>query len=623
MLDFMRRSASSVFAWLVLGALALVFGLQFGLPSDSLSFGKKSYAKAFGESIGEDEYRFQLNLIRRAVPIPKDARFQQMIGLKEEVLETAIEREVLVDRAHTLGLEATVKDAEDLVLAGHFVVLGETLDWLDAYGEPAFNYGLFTKSFLAGLQVSEPKYLELQRRELLARTMRDVVIGSAAVSEGELRQAYEEGANRINLRYARYEPLRFGELVDPSAEEIEAYLGAHRDALLQQYQSQGSRFAKLPKQSRVWVIALDKPAPAAADDGTPPGSEPEGSKPPEAEPEGTKPKDGTGDAKPAKPSKPKKGQPADPLAAVREQLQSARTRIVGGEDFRKLARSLSRHESAARGGEIGWVSETTGTGVDPAVDAAVPGLELGKVSEVIEGDKALFLVLVRQRREGDIAEADALPELAEEGVRREKGLALARTAAQEDLDMIAGGAALTDVFAGGSALGGEGGIEQAGRDARRKVQLDETGSFAKGETVPGLGPAPAIVAAAWATAPDQGLMPEVFEVGNDLVLAGVVEKSEATDAGFAAARPELYEQAVRRKGNLVVAKWTQRQCIEGKARGDVHDNTELVAKLMTYESQGEDGAPPSKPYELCDRVGNRGGLLRSAAGRRGGFGGDE
>ena len=47
------------------------------------------------------------------------------------------------------------------------------------------------------------------------------------------------------------------------------------------------------------------------------------------------------------------------------------------------------------------------------------------------------------------------------------------------------GAALTDVFSGGSALGGDAGIEQAGTDARRKVELHETGSFPKGSPAPG------------------------------------------------------------------------------------------------------------------------------------------
>lgn len=579
MLNFFRRTASSVFAWIILGVLALVFGLSFGPASDNLSLGTGSYVKVHGESLGDEEFRFQANLIERVVQIPKDARFQQMLGLKEEILDAAVEREVLYDAGRDLGLQATDADAEELVLAGQFIVLGETLDWL---GNLAFNYDIFKKSFLAGLQISEPNYLDLQRRELLARTVRDLIAASVVVSEGELRAAYDDDANRLSLRYARYEALRFGDLVDPTPAEIEAFRAANLEDLRKQFTSQGSRFAKLPKQARVFLLEVRKPEPADDADAT---------------------------------------AAAERDKAAQTTIQAARKRIEGGEDFRKVAREVSQHESSVRGGELGWVAQSSGSGVDPAVDTQLATLEVGKVSDVIDGSKALYLVLVRERREGDIDEAGALPELAEEGVRRSKGRELARAAAEEDLAAIAAGAALTDVFAGGSALGGDAGIEQAGTDARRKVRLDETGSFAKGTPAPGLGQAPDILAAAWAATPDQSLLDQVFTVGDDLVLVGVVEKTEANDAGFAEARGELYRAAIARKAELVTAAWTKRRCIEAKAKGEISANEGRVARLMTYETKLDAEAKEIiRPYEICDRVGDRGGKLRMGFG--GGPGGE-
>lgn len=578
MLNFFRRTASSVFAWIILGVLALVFGLSFGPASDNLSLGTGSYVKVHGESLGDEAFRFQANLIERVVQIPKDARFQQMLGLKEEILDAAVEREVLYDAGRGLGLQTTDADAEELVLAGQFIVLGETLDWL---GNLAFNYDIFKKSFLAGLQISEPNYLDLQRRELLARTVRDLIAASVVIGEGELRATYEQDANRLSLRYARYEALRFGDLVDPTPAEIEAYRTANLEELRKQFTSQGSRFAKLPKQGRVFLLEVRKSESA-----------------------------GDADATAA----------AERDKAAQTTIQAARKRIEGGEDFRKVAREVSQHESSVRGGELGWVAQSSGSGINPAVDTQLASLEVGKVSAVIEGSKALYLVLVRERREGDIDEAGALPELAEEGVRRSKGRELARAAAEEDLAAIAAGAALTDVFSGGSALGGDG-IEQAGTDARRKVRLDETGSFAKGTPAPGLGQAPEILAAAWAATPDQSLLDQVFTVGDDLVLVGVVEKTEANDAGFAEARAELYRAAVARKSELVTAAWAKRRCIEAKAKGQISANEGRVARLMTYETKLDAEAKDIiKPYEVCDRVGDRGGRLRMGFG--GGPGGE-
>lgn len=609
MLNFFRRTASSVFAWIILGVLALVFGLSFGPASDNLSLGTGSYVKVHGESLGDEEFRFQANLIERVVQIPKDPRFQQMLGLKEEILDAAVEREVLYDAGRDLGLQATEADAEELVLAGQFIVLGETLDWL---GNLAFNYDIFKKSFLAGLQISEPNYLDLQRRELLARTVRDLIAASVVVTEGELRAAYEDDANRLSLRYARYEALRFGDLVDPTPAEIEAYQAANLEELRKQFTSQGSRFAKLPKQARVFLLEVRKPEPAAPAEGEA-GVE-------DAKAEGAK---NDGKAQPAGAGSGTKGGggSTDGLSRAHGVIAAARKRIEGGEDFRKVAREISQHESSVRGGELGWVAQSSGSGIDPAVDTQLASLEVGKVSDVIDGSKALYLVLVRERREGDIDEAGALPELAEEGVRRSKGRELARAAAEEDLAAIAAGAALTDVFSGGSALGGDSGIEQAGTDARRKVRLDETGSFAKGTPAPGLGQAPDILAAAWAATPDQSLLDQVFTVGDDLVLVGVVDKSEANDAGFAEARAGLYRAAAERKAELVTAAWTKRRCVEAKAKGEISANEGRVARLMTYETKLDAEAKQIiKPYEVCDRVGDRGGKLRMGFG--GGPGGE-
>jgi parvulin-like peptidyl-prolyl isomerase len=574
MLDFLRRNTTSLFAWLILGIIALVFGLSFGLPSESLTFGPGSYVKVYGENIGDDEYRYELTAIRRTIPIPEDPRWQELAGMKEEVLEAAIERELLARAAEDVGLAATKTDAENLIGDGHMIVLARTIDYLGDM--PSFNYDVLTKSVLPSLQVTEPKFIEIQRRELLARTMRDLVEGSVVVPEGELRKLYDEQANRISLRYARYEAAAFGELIDASPEEIDAYVAANGEELKRQLASQGARFTKLSKQARVGIIELRKP------EGTP--------------------------------------TPAD-LAAVRTRAAAALERIRGNkQDFRAVAREVSEHDTARRGGDFGWVSETTGTGIDPVVDETLPKLEIGAASEVLEGESAFYVVRVGSRREGDVPEADALRELAEEAVARDKGKELARAAAEEDLAAVGGGTPVGQVFASETE-----GIEGLPLDTkapgeREKVAIRETGMFGKGEPPPGLGAAPEIVEAAWAASGEAPLIDRVFEIGDGFALVGVVDKEAATDEGFTLARAELYKQARRNKGLEISARYAQRRCLEAKGKGDIEIADEKVAALMTYDSKlavDEAGNRVMRPYSVCDRVGNRGGLLQSGflAGR--------
>jgi parvulin-like peptidyl-prolyl isomerase len=500
------------------------------------------------------------------MPIPKDERFQQLMGLKEEVLDATVEREVLAHAAGELGLAATTQDAEDLVMKGQVIVLGDAYDWL---GDLPFNYDIFKKSFLRSLQASEANYLETQRRELLARTVRDLLESSVAVSEGEVRELYQSRANKLSLRYARYESAEFADLVDPSQAEIEAWVADHREELEQQFATQGSRFTKLPKQARLWVIEQPKSTDAEA------------------------------------------------LQAARKNLADARKRIQGGTDFRTVAREVSSHDTARSGGAYGWVSEDSASGLDPVVDEASSQLEVGELSEVLEGESSLYLVRVTGRREGDVPVEEALPELATEAVKQDKALATAKRAAERDLAAIKAGKPLTEVF----ALPG-GGIEDLGVDGEAargdptrpgKAELRETGLFSKDDAVPGLGPMPDLVDAAWASDPDAPLLDQVFESGEAFVVAGLEEKEEASDEGFTEARAELYTALAKRKGQQVTSHFAERHCLEAKARGDIVPTPERIERVVVYDVTTEDGKQPPEmqPYRVCDRVGNRGGFLRS------------
>ncbi|MGB1017136.1 MAG: SurA N-terminal domain-containing protein, partial [Nannocystaceae bacterium] len=212
----LREASKSMAMWVVLGVLALGFGLSFGLPSDAITLGSKPIAKVYGEPIAGTDFAYQEAAIKLSpmVQIPKnDPRMQELMGVKEETVEAIIERRVLAKVAEEMGLHARLQDAEDLTFRGHLIVMGDTFDWL---GGQKFNYDqVFKRWLLRTLRVSERDYLEIQRQELLARTVRDVVTSSVVIPEPELRQAYDEEANQMSLRYVRFQAAHYADLVDP------------------------------------------------------------------------------------------------------------------------------------------------------------------------------------------------------------------------------------------------------------------------------------------------------------------------------------------------------------------------------------------------------------------------
>src|SRR5690606_2423582 len=98
------NALKTIGAWILLGMLALAFGLSFGLPSDAITCGVQPLAKAYGSNIHDDDFQYQFRAISMTTRIPDDAKFQEMLGLREEVLDAIVERRVLGEIGRRMGL---------------------------------------------------------------------------------------------------------------------------------------------------------------------------------------------------------------------------------------------------------------------------------------------------------------------------------------------------------------------------------------------------------------------------------------------------------------------------------------------------------------------------------------
>ncbi|MCB9715564.1 MAG: SurA N-terminal domain-containing protein [Myxococcales bacterium] len=589
MLEFIRRQSTSAISWLILGAIAITMGVTFGGPSDMLSAaGVKGIAEVYGHEIRNEDYRFQSNLAARFGLIPKEPQMREMIGVNEELIDGMVERLLLAEEARKMGLAATDEEAEDMVVDGHVMLFGYRRDRLAP--DETFNYELFAKGWLGSLQVAEPNYLEEQSDELLAQTLRDVIAASVVIPETEVRREYDKGANTLSLRYARYEFAAFADLVEPTPEQIDAYVAEHADELVKTYESQSSRFTALPKQARLSLVQV------------PAGDE------------------------------------------SRAALEAERAAIVAGtKTFADVARERSTHDTKARGGDYGWIEESSDMVSDlpDAVRGAIAGLGEGEPSEPIEADGSLWLLRVEGRREGDVPKEEALRELAAEGLRDQLAEDLARRAAEEDQNAVTAGNALEDVFSqpgvmgettlfGGTTiedlpLDGEAGEGSEGSATpgdpaqgrrRPKAEMRSTGSFVKGQSIPNLGMVPELIDDAWAFDGEAELLGGIYEVPGAVVLAGVEDKKEASAAEYAEQRNDIYERLRRLKARKVTGAFAQRRCLDAKSQGDIKVSEETIKRLTTYdaeeEEEGEDAEAPKPdkpPYSVCDRVGGGGGLL--------------
>ena len=87
-------------------------------------------------------------------------------------------------------------------------------------------------------------------------------------------------------------------------------------------------------------------------------------------------------------------------AEARRKLESVRERIANGVDFAEQARLYSQDGSAAKGGDLGWLSP--GDTV-PEFERAMDALKVNEISPVIQTPFGMHLIQVRERREQDVS----------------------------------------------------------------------------------------------------------------------------------------------------------------------------------------------------------------------------
>lgn len=85
---------------------------------------------------------------------------------------------------------------------------------------------------------------------------------------------------------------------------------------------------------------------------------------------------------------------------ARRKLENVRERIVNGVDFAEQARLYSQDGSAAKGGDLGWLSP--GDTV-PEFERAMDALQPNELSPVVQSQFGMHLIQVQERRERDVS----------------------------------------------------------------------------------------------------------------------------------------------------------------------------------------------------------------------------
>jgi peptidyl-prolyl cis-trans isomerase D len=386
---------------------------------------------------------------------------------------------------------------------------------------------------------------------------------SVKVSPEEVKTAFEAKNRQIDLEYVRFPSRKFEAEVEPTVAEIDAYVKANEAKVKETFDQRKPLYTGVPLEARVREIVVKAATPG--DD-----------------------------------------------AGARKRADALAARIAKGEAFAKVAREASEDpDGRSHGGDLGWRRKGT-LGLADADEAQVLSAKAGAVVGPFKKGDGVSLFMTAGTRQGTLSYDAVKGEIAEERIRQEKSVALAKQRAEAALATAkaSAGQTLKQLFPGPTASGeasGEGEGKPGAPKASSKggpvgksaavaptpttdARAEETGLFSRrGTVIEQIGDSPELAKVAFDLKPDAPLAGP-FEIAGSFVVVRLKERKDPDMQELEKKKAELQRDAELVKWNDVLTGWLKARCQQEKAAGRLTVNKAFV--------RYDDGQPPP-PYEPC------------------------
>ena len=552
MLEVFRKQSRSILIYVFFGIIIAVFVINFGPQSQGCGGSATHHgvaAKVGATEMSDGAFYFGWFVYNGPNMRPERAR---ALRLKERIMSKLIERELFAQEAERLGLTVAERDVEEMLEDGRMVVLGvrqNVRGWI--FKKDQFDKALLERFVQFQLNMSLKRFIEEERREMLAERMRELVRASIKVSPDEVQRAYDQEHLKVNLDFVRFDPLKL-DVGEPTVAELDAFVKDKKKEIEAYYKSHAYEYTKLRPQvkAREILFKVEK----------------------DAKPEVVKPKE----------------------TAARAALMKA----LKGDDFAALATKLSDDESKAKGGDLGW-KEIARLGLTPADQKKVTEAKEGVFGDVLRTDQGLVVFKIEGKREGDIKLEQVEREIAGKLIGTDRRKVRAKEMAEETLTKAKAGLKLDSMFSRKKEEQEEPSSQP--RLARPKLvgvpEVEETGLFERrGNVISQIGVSADLAKAAFDAKMDKPLLDKVWEVGGAYIIAVLKERQEPVPAEFDKQKDEFTRRQQLQKWQEVLSDWSQRQCVAARDAGHININHDL----LVYEGKG--GAADSASFQPCQNV---------------------
>jgi SurA N-terminal domain/PPIC-type PPIASE domain len=477
MLDQMRQKGASVFIYLIFGFLIVLFVINIAPQGNQGGDGCRGTSSVIVDVDGE---KAPENAFKIAYSSPWNT--YQGKGKVFHALDTLIRRELLAGEARERGIRVSREMVDEEIKKGYFFVGGERKQLeqmiFDVHedGDRTWSLKKF-RGLVQSLDVSQNAYLEEQVRGLQATLMAELMASSAQVSRDEALTDYLFERNTVTYDYVSFQPAEYRKAMLLTDGDVERFLAAHEDQVKARHKEREREFLDRKPELKLRQILIEKAEPAA---------KPEETKPEEAKPEDKQedkkadPKAGDkkADAKATDPKAAGAKKPDDkkaeadpkaadakkdvkagaaeapkpagmPVAEAKAKLDAVRATI--GSDKQKFIDAAKQLNTdpvfKANGGDVGWkTADNAGLG-EKVVSDAVKDLKPGEMTQVITGERGVYLIFAEAKREKNLTYDQVKHELAAELAREVWSKEAAKRAAIKALaDARASGKKLDELY---------------------------------------------------------------------------------------------------------------------------------------------------------------------------------
>ncbi|MFQ5355290.1 MAG: SurA N-terminal domain-containing protein [Mariprofundaceae bacterium] len=391
MLESMRNHAQSWISKIILGGIALSFVL-WGVGDYFLGPQMQAVAEVDGNPIPETEfyqsYERQLNNLRASVGKDFSKDMARQLGLKDQTLQTMINRRVILSEASRMGLAAPNPALIQRVHSNPSFQTAGTFD-------PS-RYRILTRNLGYRSPADFERELSL---DMMADALQQAIVGSASVNDDEVRQRFRTEYEKRVLASLIVEPGSLEGKVKLSDEQAREYYASHKDSF------------RSPLRLKLAIVEIS-PAKLGKDIAL---EEADILKAYEAEK--------------GKFTEPERRHARHILVRVSDkdsdderQLARARIeqllkRIQSGEDFAKVAISDSEDVTAKDGGDLGFFARGA---MVPSFEKVAFSLQAGEVSGIVESPFGFHIIQLVEIQQESSQSLDKVRVQLEDQLRQEK-----------------------------------------------------------------------------------------------------------------------------------------------------------------------------------------------------------